>query len=289
VKDQSVILDVENKNKRPVGIHVRLRSGIFDVIQTVQHMHVPVVQSFLLDESGSYVNLSYKIVRDFAKQKEALGFLYFVHAAYWSSLVQVGSKAFLSLCKEAEYASRLRSDGIVVHIGATKARLDKKDQVLYVAQGVNELLYQVPDITLLLENIPHAGRNFGGDLIDFALLLEHIEQKDRVKFCIDTAHAFVFGYDLTHQSKREDFFKLMRDVFVKDQIALLHINDTTEHCGSHIDRHAEPGNGLLGAKNLTWFMNHDFCKQVPIIMELPSSCTDLQAAEYIKKVIEWDI
>jgi deoxyribonuclease-4 len=289
VKDKSLVSSIENKNKRLVGLHVRLRNGIFDVVQAVEKMQVPIVQSFLLDESGSYVPLFNKTVREFIAKKEELGFLHYVHAAYWSSLVDVASKEFRSLCKEAHAASRLDSDGIVVHIGATRDRLDKKDQVLYVANALNELLYQVPNITVILENIPHAGRNFGGDLMDFHLLLEHVEQKNRVKFCIDTAHAFVFGYDLTDESGRQDFFKLMKDVFSKDQIALLHINDTTEFCGSHIDKHEIPGDGILGQESLARFMNNEFCKNIPILMELPASCSDDTSLEVVQRVISWDL
>ncbi|MCX5923728.1 MAG: TIM barrel protein [Candidatus Dependentiae bacterium] len=289
MKDKSLVSSIKNKNNRLVGLHVRLRNGIFDVVQAVEQMQVPIVQSFLLDESGSYVPLFNKTVREFTAKKEELGFLHYVHAAYWSSLVDVGSKEFRSLCKEAHGASRLNSDGIVVHVGATRERLDKKDQVLYVANAVNELLYQVPNITLILENIPHAGRNFGGDLMDFGLLLEHIEQKNRVKFCIDTAHAFVFGYNLTDESGREDFFKLMQDIFTKDQIALLHINDTTEFCGSHIDKHEIPGDGILGQNNLSWFMNHEFCKNIPILMELPASCSDERSLDVLKRVTSWEV
>ncbi|HSW75461.1 MAG TPA: TIM barrel protein [Candidatus Saccharimonadales bacterium] len=277
------------QNKRPIGIHIRLMQGLSDVAQTVQRLNVSVAQSFLLTESGKYAQLSHKIVKDFVKQKEHLQFLYFVHAAYWSSLVQVGSKEFLSLCKEAEIAYDLQSDGIVIHVGATRAQLQKNEQVLYVADAVNELLHQVPDIKLLLENSPHAGRNFGGDITDFGLLLQHIEQKDRVQFCIDTAHAFVFGYDLVHKYKRQDFFTLLQSVFDNNQIALLHVNDTPELCGSYIDKHGIPGDGMIGQKSLTWFIAHEMCKNVPIIMELPSSCVQGQDAEILNRVKSWDI
>lgn len=281
---------VENKkNNRPIGIHVRLQQGLLDVVSSVERTNVSVAQSFLLNESGKYASFTHKIVREFVKQKERLNFLYFVHAAYWSSLVQVGSKEFISLCKETEIAYNLHSDGIVIHVGATRARLEKKEQVLYVAEAVNELLHQVPDIKLLLENSPHAGRNFGGDITDFGLLLDHVENKERVQFCIDTAHAFVFGYDVVNEYKREDFFKLLKDVFGEKQIALLHVNDTSELCGSYIDKHGVPGEGVMGQKSLAWFIRHEMCEDVPIIMELPSSCSQDQDTEIIKRVRSWDI
>jgi len=96
----------------------------------------------------------------------------------------------------------LESQGVVIHVGATKTKLDKQDQAKYVAEGINTLLLKVPDINIFLENSPHAGRNFGGDITDFAFLNSLIEQKERVKFCIDTAHAFVYGYNLISEYDR---------------------------------------------------------------------------------------
>lgn len=274
---------------RPVGLHVRLKNGLIDVAQDVQQYDMPVVQSFFIDEAGAYVNLNARIIDEFKSIKKKLGFLYFVHATYWSNVSNFGSKEFISLCKEAEIARALGSEGIVVHVGATRARLAKREQAFYVAECVNELLHRVSDITLVLENGPHAGRNFGGDLTDFGLLLEHVEQKDRVKFCLDTAHAFVFGYDLTNPVKCDDFFKLIVDVIGKQNIALLHLNDAPEKCGSYIDKHGIPGEGLLGVTLLKSVMQHDLCKDVPVILELPGTCQEEQALQVLRMVQHWDL
>lgn len=278
----------QGKIGRPVGIHIRLQQGLLDIVDAVSRMKLPAAQSFLLNESGKYVSLSHRSITQFVAHKEKLKFLYFVHAAYWSSMVHVGSQEFASLLKEAELARRLTSDGIVIHVGATRARLDKKDQISYVAEALNELLLQVTDIPLILENSPHAGRNVGGDFMDFALLLEKVEVQNRVRFCIDTAHASVFGYDLISESKRRDFFKLLENVFEPEQIALLHLNDTDKDCGSFIDRHILPGDGMLGKDALTWFMHQPLCKNVPIIIEPPVSVIDGRDAFIVKEVVLWD-
>ena len=275
--------------ERLIGLHVRLQHGLLDIIAVVEQLKLPVVQSFFLDEKGVYVQLSPEILHQFITQKRKLNFEYFVHAAYWSSLVKINSKEFISLRKEAEIARDLLSQGIVVHIGATRARLAKKDQVKYVAECVNELLSKVPDIPLLLENGPHAGRNFGGDILDFGLLFEKIEHKDRVQFCLDTAHAFVFGYDLSNPMHLQDFFKLIADVIGKKHVALLHLNDAPEACGSYIDKHGIPGDGLIGKQVLKQIMYHELCKNTPIILELPGSCSSTDDVEILQRVRSWEL
>ena len=276
----------QSYDKRRIGIHVRLRQGLDDIISAVTKLNINVAQSFLLNEDGSYVTLSNKNINNFVSEKKDLGFLYFVHAAYWSSLVQVKSKGFRSLCREAEYSVRLQSQGLVVHTGATKLIVDKKDQVLYVAEGINQLLHEVEQCQILLENLPHAGRCFGGSIVDFGLLWQHIEQKDRVKICLDSAHAFVFGYNFLNSDSKDDFFKQLLEYDLNNHIGLLHINDTSQKCGSYIDRHEIPGTGKLGSDVLRWFLNHEYCKNSPIIMELPvlSETEKLKSIAYISSL-----
>lgn len=271
---------------RPVGIHVRLYHDLSEVVQAVERLQLPIVQSFLITETNEYILVNDKVRHDFIRAKKDLGFLYFVHAAYWSGLTDKKSKMFASLQKEVEIAQRLSSDGIVVHPGATKSGMSKKDQLLYVAECVNELNRTNPDITILLENGPHAGKSFGGDLESFALLMEHVEKKELVGFCLDTAHAFVFGYDFLRDEKRLDFINYVTQTIGTANIKLLHFNDSKDRCGSYIDKHEVPGDGLIGKKTLQFFMNHSVLRDVPIIMELPGDCQKSDG-DVIKMIELW--
>ncbi len=275
-------------SERLLGLHVRLQQHLLEVMSIVQRLQLTAVQSFLINEDGKYVKLSSDVVDEFVHLKKKLACAYFVHAAYWSSLVNVKSKEFITLCEETQFAADLHSEGIVIHIGATRAKLDKKDQVKYVAESVNELILKVSNVPLILENAPHAGRNFGGDIEDFGLLYEHIDHKDRVKFCLDTAHAFVYGYDLKNQMALDDFLKLIHDMVGKDNIALLHLNDTPEVCGSYIDKHGVPGEGFLKEHVLKQIMNNKLFAQVPIILELPGSCQE-DENKILHTVVQWDL
>lgn len=276
------------QKNRLIGVHVRIKTSMVDVVNAVQQFELPLVQSFLINESGRYLSFFSSTFKKFIKSKNELGFNYFVHAAYWSNLTDVSSREFLSLCKEANMACDLQSQGIVVHVGATRKGLSKIDQAKYVSEAINELFHRVADIPILLENGPHAGRNFGGNVTDFALLSDLIEDKNRVKFCIDTAHAFVYGYNFIYEQDRKQFLKELETIFEKSSIGLLHLNDTDESCGSQIDKHGIVGQAKLGQTVLVDFMHAQPLEDVGIILELPSSCDDEQIALTLKQVRSWD-
>lgn len=274
---------------RPIGTHIRLHHSLLDIIPIVEKLKMSVAQSFLIAESNRYISLSDKIVQEFVKAKKNQNFLYYVHAAYWSGLTDSSSKMFVSLQKETEYAQKLQCDGIVIHSGSTKTSLaSKRDQLLYVVESINKLNDAYPNVRLLLENTPHAGKSFGGNIEDFAMIVDRVEKKDLIGFCVDTAHAFVYGYDIFQEGGRAHFVKLIDEVLGRENIKLLHLNDSQDRCGSYIDKHEIPGDGLIGHKALAAIMNDPIFNDVPIIIEKPGSCVK-KDEDIIQLVKSWQV
>ena len=272
---------------RSIGIHIRLHNGLLDILPVIEQLQINVAQSFLMTESNKYISLSDKVIDEFVRAKQKQPFLYYVHAAYWSGLTDSSSKMFVSLAKETEIAQRLQSDGIVIHSGTTRSSSSlKRDHLLRVVDSINQLNHAYPNIRLLLENTPHAGKSFGGNLEDFSMIMERVEKKALVGFCVDTAHAFVYGYDIFHEKGRTEFIKLVKEALGSEHITLLHLNDSQDRCGSYIDKHEVPGDGLIGHQALAAVMNDSLFKNVPIILELPGSCTK-KDEEVLKLVRSW--
>ena len=273
-----------NPSIRPIGVHVRLYQGLSDIITAVDTLSLCVVQSFLMTEALVPLILTDHEAQAFVRAKRKTGFDYFVHAAYWSGLTDVTSRMFVSLEQEVAVANRLHADGVVVHCGPRKGR-SVQDQARYVAESINTL-HALYATKLLLENTPHAGKSFGGNLQDLALVAQHVEKKELLGFCIDTAHAFVYGYDIVHEKDRNDFLAQIKDDLGVDKIALLHFNDAQDLCGSHIDKHQIPGRGLIGHKALASIMHDPLFAQVPIILELPGMCDESERL-IIDQISSW--
>ena len=51
-------------------------------------------------------------------------------------------------------------------------------------------------MTAVIENTAGQGSNLGFRFEHLAYLIEQVEDKTRVGYCIDTCHAFAAGYDL---------------------------------------------------------------------------------------------
>lgn len=116
--------------------------------------------------------------------------------------------------------------------------------------------------------------------------LKKIDQPERISFCIDTAHAHSYGYSIIDAHDQNMFITLLENSIGLQQIALLHLNDSYEKCGSRIDRHALIGQGTIGEQALHRFALHDKLKDIPFVLELPEISLE-QERSLIEKLYHW--
>ena len=74
--------------------------------------------------------------------------------------------------------------------------------------------------------------------------LGRVAEGAEVRVCVDTAHAFVAGYDLSTPEGAATVGGELRGV-LGDRIALLHLNDAKNGLGSHRDGHGRIGEGQV--------------------------------------------
>ena len=142
-------------------------------------------------------------------------------------------------------------------------------------------------ITIVLENTAHAKLSVGGDLEDFRKLLGLLTKTEKIAFCLDTAHAHSYGYDIITSEGQAQFLETVGSFLKKEQIALIHLNETNEPRGSLIDKHALFGKGVIGDQALQSFINHEVCKDIPIILEAPVLETEDAEKALVQTVEKW--
>ena len=97
-----------------------------------------------------------------------------------------------------------------------------------------------------------------------------IEEYSRLGFCIDTAHVFASGYDITSKDSFENFMSLWDTCIGIDKLTLFHLNDSKVGLGCCRDLHEQIGDGLIykeskdGLKALIEFAKNT---NIPIIIE----------------------
>lgn len=251
-----------------IGLHIRLKQSIFDVAAYAASLQLPLFQCFFIhQETNQFIMITDEEVQQFEREWRDKFTQLYVHGSYWINLASAHAGTRIIL-RELELAKKLNFTHIIVHPGSAKKIKDKREGIITIAKNLNKILKTENQIKIVLENTAHAGLSIGGDLHDFALLREHLEHPEKVLYCIDTAHAYVYGYDVSNEKGQLHFLELVDKTMGLANIALIHLNDTKQLLGSRIDRHEIVGNGILN-DSLKLFVHQSALQHIPIIMELP--------------------
>jgi len=253
-----------------VGAHIRLRSSLYELIERAEELNLPFFQCFFVpQETGKLIHATDDEVREFLKVRRARFNDLYCHVSYWVNLASLGNNGYAQLRREIIFAKRLEFTHFVLHAGTAKGAMHKDEGIGALATALNNLFKQEQDIIVLLENTCHSNLAVGSDILDFKYLLEKLNRPERIGFCIDTAHAHSFGYDITRSGTQETFINLLDTTIGLDRIKLIHLNDTVEKLGSFIDRHCIIGQGKIGEGALKKFAMHSALQHIPLLIESP--------------------
>lgn len=140
------------------------------------------------------------------------------------------------------------------------------------AEAITVALDQVPGKTMLLmEMTAGSGTAIGSTFEEMASLIERVPRglRKRVGVCIDTAHIFAAGYDIT-----KDYDGVIRhfdDTVGLRKLKMMHLNDSKAPLGSHRDRHELIGEGQIGEGAFRRIMNDPRLAKVAKVIETPKT------------------
>jgi deoxyribonuclease-4 len=196
------------------------------------------------------------------------------HAGYLinlcSSKPDVHEKSFEALIDELQRCEALGVTGLVMHPGAhlgagVEAGVDA------VAAALDRVHAVLPGIgaRVLLENTAGQGTVLGGGLSELAAIISRVDDPARVGVCIDTAHAFAAGYPIATADGYAAFIDELEGPVGMAQVAALHLNDSKFGCGMHKDRHANIGEGEIGAAAFARLVQDPRWGATPMLLETP--------------------
>lgn len=269
--------------QRLVGLHFRVTDQLTEVIHKIEQSRVPIAQLFMTTTQGSNIYPSAQDMQEFEALRTTQLSRLIAHGSYRINLASVHFRYHPALEQEIYTAKKLSCTHFLLHPGAAT---DFEPGLHALARNLNHLIKKENDIQIMLENVAFAAPSIGGSFKHFAKLLEYIDQPDKLHFCVDTAHAYAAGYAYTPESGRENLFDVLKMHLGLEQIALLHLNDTTSVCGSHMDQHAAIGEGLIGHAALRDFALIKEMLHCPIILELPLMQED-EEIHILNKVQSW--
>jgi deoxyribonuclease IV len=263
-----------------VGLHIRLSDSVVFAAEKAVRLQLPFFQCFLWSQAtNNLLQASDEQLSAFLAVRRAHFKQLFMHGSYYINLASTHNVEHRAFKRELELAKKLEFTHMIVHPGSPRSG-GKKAGIESVARILNEVMIHENEIVVVLENSAHGKNTVGGDVRDFLTIRTMLDVPEKVKFCIDTAHAYVYGYDIAQAQGRQNFIALLEEAVGIDNIVLLHMNDSFGKCGSRIDRHAVPGQGVIGIDALKAFATDPRMQNVPILLELPEI-----AEEEEKKIV----
>jgi deoxyribonuclease-4 len=177
-----------------------------------------------------------------------------------------------SLVSDIVKTHALGGYGVVLHIGKY-LELEKKEAYKHLSTNLTQVLEMTEDegIPILMETTAGQGTEIGFRFDELAEVYDSITQKDRVKFCLDTAHIFAAGYDIRTPEKVKETFDEFDRLLGLDNLKLVHLNDSKKLFGSRVDRHANFGadDANIGNIGITEVAKIALSRNIPIVIETP--------------------
>lgn len=213
-----------------------------------------------------------------------------IHAAYLVNLAgpdaETRARSIQLLAHELRGAAGFGARYVNVHIGSHRGD-GVATGIARVADGVARALGladagvtvdrpdggDAPGAMVVLENSAGSGWGIGVDLDELADLAAAIAASgvpdERVGFCLDAAHAWGAGYDLSSPDRIDDFLTAFDERIGRRRLVLVHLNDSRSDRGSRMDRHEHLGAGRIGATGLGHLLRHPRLAHATFILETP--------------------
>lgn len=198
-----------------------------------------------------------------------------IHDSY---LINLGSsdpvirpKSIAAFRGEIERALAIGAEHLVFHPGSAKGA-SREATMAAVAQGMCEAAQGLRGpLRLLIENTAGQGSVLGSTLEELAEIRRQAQAglDFEVGYCLDTCHSFAAGYDVASEAGLEVFFQGVEAILGWERVAVIHANDSKGGLGSHLDRHANIGEGLIGEAAFGRWLNHPQMQAKAFILETP--------------------
>ncbi len=157
------------------------------------------------------------------------------------------------------------------HPGSHLNKISEKECLARNAESINIALDQTEFVKAVIENTAGQGTNLGFRFEHLAEMIEQVDQKDRVGVCIDTAHAFAGGYDISTEEGFTETFRQFDEIVGFDKLLGMHLNDSKKEVGTRVDRHDSLGDGFIGWTPFEMIMKDERFDDIPLILETPNT------------------
>jgi len=276
------------------GFHISIAGGFSKVVERANVRGCETIQFFSRNPRGwKYSPLNKKEVEQFRSSiRSSTLSPVFLHMPYLPNVASFKSKFYKrsirSIATDLHRAELLGAQYLIIHIGH-RMESSEDEAIGAVSQAVNQAFERAPNaIILLMENTAGQGTEIGHNFDQIKRIIEGVHDHERMGVCLDTAHTFEAGYDLSSKDGIDRTLEKFDETIGLKRLHLLHLNDSKTPLGSRKDRHWHIGEGYIGLEGFRNLVNHPLLNHLPGIMETPRKDTveDLRNMKVIRGLVE---
>jgi len=207
-----------------------------------------------------------------------------VHAPYLINLAGANDDFWLksidTVANELRVGALYGASFVVMHIGSHRG-LERQQGIGRLVAGMSLALEKAEEMVgpddglprLILENAPGTGDGIGSSIEDLADIVGAAAAAgvpiDRIGVCLDTAHLWGAGYDVSNADGVEDLVVRIDEILGKERVVMLHLNDSRTTVGSRLDRHEHIGAGQMGEAGMADLLTEPWLATLPTYLETP--------------------
>lgn len=267
------------ENVKYIGAHVSASGGVYKAVANAVAIGANAFALFTKNQMRwTDTPLAEKDIEKFKEECNKHGFSPYQILPHDSYLINLGSPKAEGLQKSREAfldeMNRCEQLGLVYlnfHPGSTLKEVSVDECLKTIAESINIALDKTNGVTAVIENTAGQGSNLGYEFEHLAAIIDKVEDKSRVGVCIDTAHSFAAGYDISTEDGFKDVFERFNEVVGFNYLKGMHINDSKKGLGSHVDRHESIGKGVIGITPFKMIMQDDRFNGIPLVLETPDT------------------
>jgi deoxyribonuclease-4 len=259
-----------------LGAHTSIRGGVSMAIERACSIHCTAMQIFVKNNMQWFARpLSHAEIcafLDHVQRGELLSV--FGHANYLINLaatnLQFHANSIRAMTEELVRANQLELPFLVLHPGA-HLEAGEEAGLKKIVDSINEVFRRIPKVKtkIALEITAGQGSCLGYRFEHLAHLIGSVREPERLRVCLDTAHLFAAGYDISSESGVQKIFREFDRVIGRDRLVAIHVNDSKTPCGSRVDRHEHIGKGRIGLDAFRFVMRSPRFRKIPKVLETP--------------------
>jgi deoxyribonuclease-4 len=259
-----------------LGVHVSTGGKIYLAFQRAKELGCNTMQIFSRNPQRWREHfLQAADIEEFSSRKIRYGIKpVFIHIPYLINLASPDSRLYRdsinAYVEDILEAHKLKADYIVTHMGSHK-NTSESQGLKRLSAALNIILERTykTDVGILLENTSGSGSWLGYKFKHQQEVIAGLKHKKRVGLCLDTAHAYLAGYDISTAAGLEATLDEIDNSAGLNLIKLIHLNDARDKLGCRRDRHEHIGRGKIGLAGMKRIVNHPKLREVPFILETP--------------------